>query len=346
MISIIVPVYNAGAFLNQCLSSIRAQTHMDWECLCVDDGSTDDSPDIVRAFAHQDVRFRLIEQKNRGPGGARNNGLESAKGEYFTFVDSDDLVHPELLSRMHQLAKSNAADLVVCNLITFKSDQECHAAFRQFDSVDENVEVFKSPLLPRISDWKKFRVHPVGKLYARSTHGGLRFPALYGAEDAYASFDVYGRAKVVVFTSQRLYGYREVEEGLTRSVVKYRNYIEGDAKVAIHCDRVLRQNGMSNSYISQIAMTYVMRIYGYANEMSVDSRLSVEKKLELMELANNGLQSIREQVDGRYRILPLVHAVPHLALRTRNLRILSGWQKLKRLVKQREGMGAGVRERG
>lgn len=335
MISIIVPVYNARVFLDRCLTSILEQMHTDWECLCVDDGSTDGSPEIVRKFIRQDARFRLIQQQNSGPGVARNSGLESSKGEYFTFVDSDDLIHPELLSRMYLLAERNEADLVVCELMKYSSDHEFHSAFQELGSMDERVEVFKSPLLPRLADWRKFRVHPHGKLYLRAVHGELKFPQLYGAEDDYASFDVYGRSKVAVFTSMRLYGYREVEEGLTRSVVKYRNYIEGDTKVAIHCDRVLRQNEMSDSAIARIAMCYILRIFKYATEMSVDSRLSPEKKRELMDLADNGLQSIRKQVDGRYRIVPPVHMVTYFALRIRSLWMLNGWQRAKHLIKSR-----------
>ncbi len=111
-ISIIVPVYNAEAHVAECLSSIQSQTFKDWECICVDDGSTDESPSIVEQFALNDPRFRLIQQKNGGPGVARNTGLESAKGESFTFVDADDLVHPEMLKRLLGLVKTYGADLV------------------------------------------------------------------------------------------------------------------------------------------------------------------------------------------------------------------------------------------
>lgn len=334
MISIIVPIYNAQAFLERSLSSILRQTHTDWECLCVDDGSTDCSSDIVRGFLRQDARFHLIQQKNKGPGVARNTGLDSAKGEYFTFIDADDLIHPELLSRMHQLANINQGDLVICNLLQFNSDHDFYSAFQKLDSMDESIQVFQSSLLPHLVDGKRFRVHPFGKLYLRTIHGQLRFPSLYGAEDAYASFDVYARSKAAVFTSLRLYGYRAVEGGLTRSVVKYRNYIAGDAKVAVHCDRVLRRNGLSDAYISRIAMPYILRIFKYANDMSADSRLSREDQRALMELADNGLQSFRKQVDGRYRILPLIHVVPFLALRMRSLWMLSGWQRAKQLIRR------------
>ena len=97
LISIIIPMYNAQDFLSTCLTCIRNQTFSDWECICVDDGSLDDSVDIVSGFSRMDLRFKLIGQKNKGPGKARNTGMDHARGKYFTFVDADDIVHPQML---------------------------------------------------------------------------------------------------------------------------------------------------------------------------------------------------------------------------------------------------------
>ena len=121
------------------------------------------------------------------------------------------------------------------------------------------------PLLPEMVNWRKFRVHPVGKLYQRAGHGELRFPHLYGSEDAYVSFDVYGRSNCTVFSQIRLYGYRIVEDGLTRSVSKYRNYIIGDAQVAVHCDTICTEHGVSSTITAQLVMPYVMRIFFFLN---------------------------------------------------------------------------------
>jgi hypothetical protein len=183
--------------------------------------------------------------------------------------------------------------------------------------------------------WKKFRVHPTGKLYKRAWHSDLRFPHLYGAEDAYASFDVYARSKCAVFSQMRLYGYRIVEEGLTRSVSKYSNYIMGDAQVAIHCHSICSNNGVSSAVTARLVMPYVMRMFFFLNEMSMDVRLSSKEKKNLMRLARKGLRNIKSCVAGKYQIVPLVHCVPYGAIRLRALWLLILWQWVRIYVVRR-----------
>jgi glycosyltransferase involved in cell wall biosynthesis len=334
-ISIIVPVYNAQAHLAACLSSIQTQTFMNWECICVDDGSTDGSPIIMEDIAAKDERFSLLHQKNSGPGAARNTGLKAARGEYFTFVDADDLVHPEMLERLLSLTKKHGADLVVCRLFRFEFDDEFRRIIRNPKFLSGETSVNVSPLLPKMVDWKKFRVHPVGKLYQLGLHGQLRFPHFYGAEDAYASFDVYGRSKRAVISEMRLYGYRIVETGLTRSVAKYRNYIIGDARVAVHCDSICSENGVSNTVAEQLAKPYIMRIFGFLNEMSMDEQLSKKEKKSLIEVARKGLLKIEQCVAGKYQIVPFVHYVPYCAVRLRTLWLLILWQLVRSRILKR-----------
>ena len=97
MISIIVPVYNSEKTIRKCLSSIMAQTYKNWECLVVNDGSTDSSGPICDEYALKDNRFRTFHKENGGVSSARNVGLENAKGEWITFCDSDDWVYPNWL---------------------------------------------------------------------------------------------------------------------------------------------------------------------------------------------------------------------------------------------------------
>ena len=92
MINIIVPVYNTATYLPQCLDSLVNQTYRDIEIICVNDGSTDNSPDILKAYAERDSRILVIHQENLGLSDARNKGLESARGEWVMFVDSDDWI--------------------------------------------------------------------------------------------------------------------------------------------------------------------------------------------------------------------------------------------------------------
>jgi len=328
-ISIIVPVYNAIEHVAESLSSIQSQTFKDWECICVDDGSSDESPDIVERFVANDARFRLIRQENLGPGGARNTGLDAARGEYFTFVDADDLLHPEILERLLDLATSRDVDLVVCDYLRFKSNDEFGKAVRNPELLAGKTDLHPAPLLPEMLDWRRFRVHPWGKLYLRARHGNVRFPHLFGPEDDCASFEFYGGSKRAVFSQMRLYGYRIVEEALTNSVAKYRNYIHGYAEAAIQCDTVSTKHGVGTDLKSQLVMKYVMEIFGLLYEMSTDPRIPKSEKRHLLTLARDGLKKIRRCVAGRYRTILPVNYIAYTAVCLRSLWLLRLWQWIK-----------------
>lgn len=117
-ISVIVPVYNTESYLPQCLVSLRSQTLTDIEFLLIDDGSTDGSGRILDEFAASDQRFRVIHQENRGFAGARNRGLEEAKGDFIGFVDSDDWIDPEMYETLWEQVSGDAEiDIVQCGCI-------------------------------------------------------------------------------------------------------------------------------------------------------------------------------------------------------------------------------------
>jgi len=103
-ISVIIPVYNVEKYLRECLDGMLAQTHRDWEAICVNDGSTDGSAAILAEYAAKDTRFKVVDQKNQGQGAARNAGLKTAIGKYLYFLDSDDYLIPDALERMISVA--------------------------------------------------------------------------------------------------------------------------------------------------------------------------------------------------------------------------------------------------
>ena len=97
IVSVIIPVYNAEKFLKQCLNSVISQTLKEIEIICVDDGSTDNTNAILKAFSEKDQRITVIHQQNAGAGAARNNGLRRAKGKYLSFLDADDFFEKTML---------------------------------------------------------------------------------------------------------------------------------------------------------------------------------------------------------------------------------------------------------
>ncbi len=117
--SIIVPVYNVAPYLREALDSVLAQTFTDWECLCVDDGSTDGSGKVLDAYAKRDVRFKVFRKENSGVSSARNYALKKAQGKYLFFLDSDDCIAPECLKVLGETMERTRANFASCNVQTF-----------------------------------------------------------------------------------------------------------------------------------------------------------------------------------------------------------------------------------
>lgn len=121
-ISVVVPVYNAEKYLKQCLESLENQTFRKMEVICIDDGSTDASGEIIDRFASRDKRFRKIAQKNMGAGAARNRGLSLARGEYIIFLDADDYFAPDMLKHAYNKIREDEAD--ICVMGSWQHDEE------------------------------------------------------------------------------------------------------------------------------------------------------------------------------------------------------------------------------
>lgn len=112
--SIVIPVYNLERWIDACLSSVERQTWTDWECICVNDGSADQSLSVLRAYEQRDARFKVFEQEHLGVGAARNHGLSKAKGEWVVFVDGDDVIDETWLDTISRTSDAHGlADIVI-----------------------------------------------------------------------------------------------------------------------------------------------------------------------------------------------------------------------------------------
>ena len=112
-VSIIIPVFNVEMYLKECLDSVLGQTLKDIEVICVDDGSTDASPQMLREYAEKDERLKIIYQENKGAGTARNVGMKEARGKYLFFMDSDDYCALDFLEKTTKYADEKKSDILV-----------------------------------------------------------------------------------------------------------------------------------------------------------------------------------------------------------------------------------------
>ena len=119
LVSVVIPVYNAEKYLRETLDCVCNQTLRNIEIICVDDGSTDSSQDILQEYAARDPRFRILHQQNQYAGVARNNGMAAARGKYLSFLDADDLFEPDMLEKMSARAEETGAEMVCCDVDSF-----------------------------------------------------------------------------------------------------------------------------------------------------------------------------------------------------------------------------------
>lgn len=123
-VSVIIPVYNVETYLRQCVESVLKQTLKEIEIICVDDGSTDGSLDILKEYEAADPRLKVVCQKNAGAGAARNHGIRLAQGKYMSFLDSDDFFEPDMLEEAYNRAEEVRADFVVFNSDQYHMDRQ------------------------------------------------------------------------------------------------------------------------------------------------------------------------------------------------------------------------------
>ncbi len=182
LISVIVPVYNVADQIAACIASLRAQTWTGFEAIVVDDGSTDDSVARLRAAIGDDPRFHVIRQANRGLSGARNAALERVRGDFIAFLDGDDRMAPDFLTRMHGALADSDADWVACaiRLVYPDGTSMVHSAIHGSSDIadDPDIADASAPRRFPLTDWSEVIRHfpsVWNKLYRRSLIGDLRF---------------------------------------------------------------------------------------------------------------------------------------------------------------------------
>lgn len=201
--SIIIPVYNVAPYLRECLDSVLAQTYTEWEAICVDDGSTDGSSDILDAYAAKDSRLRVIHQANAGVAKARNVALDLALGEWVCFIDADDVVNCELLAQCDDaLHQFSGVDMVKYRLDQFRDGSE--VCWDRRGNPEARIVHCQDGVTAEVCEGGFF-----GRVYRRDRIADIRFPALVLGEDELYKNLCIERMSSVAIVDRALYGYRQ-----------------------------------------------------------------------------------------------------------------------------------------
>ncbi len=218
-ISVIIPVYNVENYLNECLDSVVNQTLSDIEIICVNDGSTDNSLNILKQYSKSDNRIKIINQNNLGVSSARNNGLDVSVGKYICFLDSDDYLELDALEKVYDVSESNGLDICLFKLINFDDDTKKQYNEEYFDMTflkkKYGSSVFSHNDIE--SDLFRISVTPHSKLFNREFISQFKFPEGLIYEDNVFFTQAMFEAGRVLFYDEYLYNRRIRQNSITHS---------------------------------------------------------------------------------------------------------------------------------
>lgn len=282
--SIIIPVYNAELYIQECLNSILKQTFQDFEVIAIDDGSTDTSAELLQKARASDCRIRVLRQENKGSAAARNYGMLQAEGNYIAFVDADDWLDPDFLRVLVELIETEEADIAVCDFFR-EGKKEGNWQPGTFNEKQIFAEFLNQRLFNRI----------MNKLYRKDLIKSIMFPAGRNyMEDAVWTSEVLAKTTRLTRTDRALYFYRIQENSISHSrkkkssVIcgKFRNNIDREKIILEHLDFQDQDN--CDRYAKEV---FALFDEMFRSNVDLEKFDTFEKARELAAAAKGNLRS-------------------------------------------------------
>ena len=277
LISIIVPIYNTDCYLRQCLDSIINQSYKNFEVLLVNDGSVDDSAMICKEFAEKDSRIRYFEKENGGVSSARNLGLKNVKGNYITFVDSDDWIEENYLEVLYNALKENEVDVAISthkdfnmddNLyyLPFYSEEQLHTLDIGKVSRDEFLELF-----PELSSLNHDFNCAVSKLFKADVVKNLLFDeSINYGEDLDFFFNLYLNVSSIYYVNQPTYIYRQHQTSASNNCLE--SHAISEIRIYEKILKKIMEIGILNpSYIEKFKIILYFRLSQFPDSQVLKS---------------------------------------------------------------------------
>lgn len=271
-ISVVIPVYNVEKYLKQCLDSVVNQTFNDIEIICIDDGSSDSSLDILNEYAKKDDRFKILTQENKGPSYTRNRGIDTAQGKYLYFMDSDDYIEPESLEELYNIAESNSTDCIIFKMINFDDEtgEKYSSEYYDMEFLGELVgdNVFSHKDIK--GDLFFVAVSPQGKFFNLDFIRNIKFPEDVIFEDNVFFLEVLLKAERLYFYDKYLCNRRVRSGSLMTSKKNFTDYIT----VSNMMVDMSKEHGIYNDeYKPQLFEKILKNSFMRFNEVTDESKL-------------------------------------------------------------------------
>lgn len=285
-ISVLVPIYNVEKFLPECLDSLVGQTLKEIEIICINDGSTDGSLDVIKRYAKEDARIKIIDKVNSGYGDSMNKGLAEAKGKYVGIVEPDDFIEKNAFELMYELAKENDVEVVKANFYEYKTA-------KQIDTYKS--ELFLKKEVGKVIDPRKcrhiFYQQPSiwSAIYKRDFLGKnqIQFLPSAGAsyQDAGFNFKVFATARKVYYLDDAFLHYRCDNPN---SSVKSDGKVYAVKEEYDEVEEYLEERGLMGEFGSTLA---IVRMGGYIWNMR---RLTKKAALEFSKVVKRDYERYKK----------------------------------------------------
>lgn len=303
MLTIAVPVYNVEKYLNRCLESLVKQDYLDKEILIINDGSKDESMEIVRTYAEKYPFVRYIDQPNAGLAAVRNRCIREAKGEYISFIDSDDYVLEGIYSHLMPYIKSNEIDIMCYGVVNLYENREQSEQLKNVNNCPEVINRFTSKealdefFLPNNID-----VITCNKIIRKKLYEGILYPVGKLYEDMFTNYKVIAKADKIASTNYQYYVYchRETSIGgmkynektmdLYRAITEAYEYIKESGlenprqlNVGYATWLLVVLNIMIRSQYEDVEYKRIVRTFirGHVKEINKSSYLNLTRKIQM-----------------------------------------------------------------
>lgn len=215
MVSIVLPVYQVEEYIEKCIETLLAQTYRDIEVICVNDCTMDNSITIIKEYQKQDPRIRLVHhEENRGLGGARNTGIDCARGDYIVFIDSDDYVSDTMIEKLYRSIKDTGSDAAVCGVMQDLPEKDLfrqHTTFIYEEMAGEKVYHLEKDRRILTGIWPSV----CNKMFQMSVirENRIRFKERILYEDHTFFYEYFGYCRTFSYVCEPLYYYRQQRPG-------------------------------------------------------------------------------------------------------------------------------------
>ncbi|WP_350022546.1 glycosyltransferase family 2 protein [Turicibacter sanguinis] len=329
LFSVLVPVYNADKYIEECIESVLSQEYKKFELILVDDGSLDKSYKICRDYSKKDSRVKVYTQKNQGPLIARNTAISKARGEYLLFLDADDYWDKGLLKTVYDTIEE-----CKCDMVMYKFQRVCNKQVKPSKRLFENgIIIHKEDIYIKLitgTDLNSLAIKAIKKELITPLNED-RFKKIKNGEDLLQSLPIIYHAKRIAYIDKALYNYRTNTESITHSFdinqINTSRIVRGEV-----LNYLIKANLDTSENLSLFYTFYIKSILFYIHRLIISDYNLTDKLNKLIEVENMDLY--REgQKYFRCKKLNIEYQIRYLLFKKKLIIILFGFEATVNIIK-------------